>query len=107
MFKLCPSLLALACIAAPALAQVNPFIVYPQDPERQTITCTSYVGRPDQARAAEALIALSENDYRGIGDANGVMRIFGVYVRDLRPRAAQGDGDRRARHDAERSAAAH
>lgn len=79
MSKLCPSLLALACLAAPALAQVNPFIVYPQDPERQTITCTSYVGRPDQSRAAEALVALSENDYRGIGDANGIMRIFGVY----------------------------
>lgn len=74
--RLYPTLL---CLAAPALSQVNPFVVYPQDPERQTITCTSYVGRPDYNRDAEALMQIDTADLRGVGDANGVTLLFGVY----------------------------
>lgn len=71
--------LALTCLSGLALGQVNPFVFYPQDPERQTVTCTSYVGRPDSNRDAEALMQFDEQDFRGVGDANGVTRLFGVY----------------------------
>ncbi|MFM1873471.1 MAG: hypothetical protein RL398_2893 [Planctomycetota bacterium] len=79
MSKLCLRLGALALLATAATAQVNPFVVYPQDPERQTLTCTSFVGRPDWNYAAEALLELNQRDFRSVGDANGFMRIFGVY----------------------------
>ena len=55
--------------AAAAAAQVNPFVFFPQDPERQTLTCTSFVGRPDVSAAAEALMALDTEHFRGIADA--------------------------------------
>ncbi len=73
------SLAALTLLASPLLAQVNPFLFYPQDPERQTVTCTSFVGRPDMSNAAEALMELDTQHFRGIGDANGLPRLFGVY----------------------------
>ncbi|MCA3007559.1 MAG: hypothetical protein INH34_04205, partial [Phycisphaerales bacterium] len=47
---------ACALLAGATAAQVNPFVFYPQDPERQTLTCTSFVGRPDMSAAAEALM---------------------------------------------------
>ncbi len=62
-----------------AASQVNPFVFFPQDPERQTVTCTSFVGRPDWNRAGEALLELNQQHFRSIGDSNGFMRIFGVY----------------------------
>ncbi|HEX6813546.1 MAG TPA: hypothetical protein VF384_18145 [Planctomycetota bacterium] len=68
-----------AALAVSALSQVNPFVFYPQDPERQTITCTSFVGRPDMSARAEALMELNVQHFRGIGDANGIIRLFGVY----------------------------
>ncbi|MBM4061955.1 MAG: hypothetical protein FJ265_12800 [Planctomycetes bacterium] len=72
-------LLAAVALAGAAFGQVNPFVVYPQDPERQTVTCTSFVGRPDWNRAAEALLEIDQQHFRSVGDANGFMRIFGVY----------------------------
>ena len=77
--QLFPSLSAIACLCAAVSAQVNPFVFYPQDPERQTLTCTSYVGRPDVANAAEALMELNSEHFRGVGDANGYIRLFGIY----------------------------
>lgn len=65
--------------AAAAAAQVNPFVFFPQDPERQTLTCTSFVGRPDVSAAAEALMALDTEHFRGIADANGFQRFYGIY----------------------------
>jgi hypothetical protein len=65
--------------AAAATSQVNAFVLYPQDPERQTITCTSYVGRPDLSNQAEALMEVSTDDFRGVGDANGPIFLFGIY----------------------------
>jgi hypothetical protein len=81
----CQSILTLTCLAAlgaGATAQVNPFVFYPQDPERQQVTCTSFVGRPDVANAAEALLEFHEDKIRAAGGGevgHGVMRIFGVY----------------------------
>jgi hypothetical protein len=68
-----------ALLAAAAAAQVNPFVFYPQDPERQTLTCTSFVGRPDMSAAAEALMVLDTEHFRGVADANGFQRFFGIY----------------------------
>ncbi|MCA8964766.1 MAG: hypothetical protein KDC48_07760 [Planctomycetes bacterium] len=68
-----------AALTTMAAAQVNPFVVYPQDPERQNITCTSFVGRPDWNNAAEALFEIDQQHFRSVGDANGFMRVFGVY----------------------------
>ncbi len=79
MLQLCPRLGAMALFTTAALAQVNPFVVFPQDPERETLTCTSFVGRPDWNNAAEALLELNQRDFRSVADANGFMRIFGVY----------------------------
>lgn len=72
-------LLSTTLLAGMVAAQVNPFVFYPQDPERQTVTCTSFVGRPDWNRAAEALLELDQQHFRSIADANGFMRIFGMY----------------------------
>ncbi|MBK8097681.1 MAG: hypothetical protein IPK26_11275 [Planctomycetes bacterium] len=72
-------LFVVATLIATAQAQVNPFVLYPQDPERQALTCTSFVGRPDLSRAAEALVEFDDQQFRGIGDALGFHRIFGVY----------------------------
>jgi hypothetical protein len=72
-------LLVSAALVGSAAAQVNPFVFYPQDPERQTLTCTSYVGRPDMSNAAEALMEINDDHFRGVGDANGIIRLFGVY----------------------------
>jgi len=73
------SILSTTLLAGMVAAQVNPFVFYPQDPERQAVSCTSFVGRPDWNRAAEALLELEQQHFRSIGDANGFMRIFGIY----------------------------
>jgi hypothetical protein len=70
---------AVALLAGATLAQTNPFVFYPQDPERQTITCTSYVGRPDMANQAEAMMEVTTDHFRSVGDANGPIYLFGVY----------------------------
>ena len=77
--QLFPSLLTATTLSVTLAAQVNPFVFYPQDPERQTLTCTSYVGRPDVANAGEALMEISVEHFRGVGDANGIIRMFGIY----------------------------
>lgn len=79
MLLLSARLGAAAILTTMAVAQVNPFVLYPQDPERQTITCTSFVGRPDWNRAAEALFEIDQRHFRSVGDANGFMRVFGIY----------------------------
>lgn len=73
------SLVSSSLLAGMLAAQVNPFVFYPQDPERQTVTCTSYVGRPDGSNAAEALLEIDNQHFRGVGDANGLVRYFGIY----------------------------
>ena len=78
MQLLSPSFAALL-LAGAAIAQTNPFVVYPQDPERQNLTCTSFVGRPDMSARAEALMELDTEHFRGVGDSNGLVRLFGVY----------------------------
>ncbi len=70
---------AAALLAGVATSQVNAFVFYPQDPERQTITCTSYVGRPNGNNQAEAMMEVSTDHFRGVGDANGPIFLFGVY----------------------------
>lgn len=55
-------------VAVPLVAQSNPFIVFPQDPERETITASSYVRRPDWNRAAEGFQEVSFDYFRGVGD---------------------------------------
>jgi hypothetical protein len=59
--------------------QLNAFVFYPQDPERQTITCTSYVGRPNGNLQAEAMMELTSEHFRGIGDANSYSLVWGAY----------------------------
>lgn len=66
-------------LTAAAIGQVNPFVFFPQDPERQVVTCTSYVGRPDLANAAEALMEIDPTNFPGVGDAHHFSRFFGVY----------------------------
>ena len=65
-----------AALALPALSQVNAFVFYPQDPERQTITCTSFVGRPDMSNRAEATLLKTERYKQQIAEAllAGIMR---------------------------------
>lgn len=57
----------------------NPFVFFPQDPERQGITAASYVRRPDWNNAAEGFQELAGAWYRGIGDETGVCRVRGFY----------------------------
>src|SRR5262247_2073210 len=74
------SLLTAATLATVAVGQVNPFVFYPQDPERQqVVACTSFVGRPWTNQAAEALMEIDQQHFRGVADANGPIRLFGVY----------------------------
>jgi hypothetical protein len=57
--------------ASAVAAQTNPFVVFPQDPERQTVTASSYVRRPDWNMAAEAFQEMGNLMFRGVGDAAG------------------------------------
>lgn len=69
----------LALLGANVLAQTNPFIVFPQDPERVGITCASYVRRPNWNNQAEGLQELNASWFRGIGDAGGTALALGFY----------------------------
>ncbi|GAB4140895.1 MAG: hypothetical protein Fur0037_07570 [Planctomycetota bacterium] len=71
--------LAIAALTVAAESQINPFVFYPQDPERQTVTCTSFVGRPDWNRDGEALMQIDTPDFRGVGDSNGSTLLVGIY----------------------------
>lgn len=70
---------AATLLACAATSQTNAFVFYPQDPERQTVTCTSYVGRPSSSAQAEAMMEISTDHFRGVGEANGPIKLFGVY----------------------------
>lgn len=72
---------AIAVVAATALAQSppNPFIVFPQDPERMTVTAASYVRRPDWNAAAEGLQEVALAHFRGVGDIGGGALARGFY----------------------------
>jgi hypothetical protein len=77
-----PSAFVAVCAFAGALsAQVNPFVLYPQDPERQAVTCTSFVGRPDVNRAAEALVKFDASWCRALADNSNLLwtHLFGIY----------------------------
>jgi hypothetical protein len=79
----CLSATAGAVLFAASLAaqysQYNPFVVFPQDPERQFITCASFVGRPDLANAAEAHQEINAAWLRGVSDSQGGSLVFGFY----------------------------
>ncbi len=65
--------------ALPALAQNNPYIVFPQDPERMTITCASYVRRPDWNLAGQGFQQITQDLIRGVGDIGGASLAMGFY----------------------------
>lgn len=66
-------------VATPLTAQSNPFIVFPQDPERETITSSSYVRRPDWNLEAEGFQEISTDYFRGVGDTGGQAMARGFY----------------------------
>src|SRR5712671_290766 len=70
--------LALAAVTA-SLAAQNPFVVFPQDPERQTITSASYVRRPNWTSQAEGFQQLAADWFRGIGDTGPSCSARGFY----------------------------
>ncbi|MCR9247811.1 MAG: hypothetical protein NXI31_22515 [bacterium] len=72
-------LFAAATIASSLAAQRNPFVFFPQDPERQAITSASFVGRPDWNNAAEGFQELNSDWFRGIGDEGGSCLAYGFY----------------------------
>jgi hypothetical protein len=69
----------LALLTSAAFAQTNPFVVFPQDPERQTITAASYVRRPDWNGAAEGFQQSGTSLFRGVGDEAGTCVVRGLY----------------------------
>jgi hypothetical protein len=71
--------LASGLCAAALAAQQNPFIVFPQDPERMTITSSSYIRRPNWNAQAEGLQQLDASWFRGIGDAGAGCVVRGFY----------------------------
>jgi hypothetical protein len=73
------SVLVLATIGTSCLAQQNPFVVFPLDPERQVVTAASYVRRPDNANQAEQLQSLNSAWFRGIGDSTSTCSVRGFY----------------------------
>jgi hypothetical protein len=73
------SLVVLSLLPAASLAQSNPFIVFPQDPERTTITASSYVRRPDWNRQGEGFQQVTQDLFRGVGDIGGVLLANGFY----------------------------
>jgi hypothetical protein len=76
-----PLVLLLGLPAANLCAQggANPFVFFPQDPERHGISAASYVRRPDWNAAAEGFQELSAAHFRGIGDASGTCLVRGFY----------------------------
>ncbi|MBK8098868.1 MAG: hypothetical protein IPK26_17275 [Planctomycetes bacterium] len=74
-----PRVVIVAGLLAQALvAQNNPFIVFPQDPERQAITSASYVRRPDWNLAAEGFQEVGAA-FRGVGDGGSGCQVLGFY----------------------------
>jgi len=73
-------LLLLGLPATSLIAQGNnPFVFFPQDPERQTITSASYVRRPDWNLQAEGFQELAASWFRGIGDETGTCMVRGFF----------------------------
>ncbi|MFK7738679.1 MAG: hypothetical protein AB8H80_00040 [Planctomycetota bacterium] len=70
---------ALALLGTGLVAQNNPFVVFPQDPERQAVTSASYVRRPDWNRQAEGFQEVSTDWFRGVGNLGGAALAFGFY----------------------------
>lgn len=70
-----------ACVllGASLAAQTNAFVVFPLDPQHQTITCASYVRRPANAAAGEGLQELSDAWFRGIGELGSGGLALGFY----------------------------
>jgi hypothetical protein len=60
--------LALFALTPILAAQQNAFVVFPQDPEHQTITSASYVRRPNWTQQAEGLQQIDAAWFRGVGD---------------------------------------
>lgn len=92
---------ALSLLGAGLVAQSNPFVVFPQDPQRQGVTAASYVGRPDWNRQAEGFQEIGDAWFRGVGlggsgascivdgfyhwaaDENGsTPEVYGIVLRD-------------------------
>lgn len=65
--------------ALPAIAQNNPYIVFPQDPERMAITCASYVRRPDWNFAGQGFQQVTQDLIRGVGNIGGAALAMGFY----------------------------
>lgn len=74
-----PLSFAIGVFAPTLLAQTNPFVVFPQDPERMTITAASYVRRPDWNLAGEGFQEVSQPLFRGVGDVGGAAWARGFY----------------------------
>lgn len=72
--------LALALAGGMLAAQQNPFVVFPQDPERQAITCASYVRRPNMTAAAEGHQQIAADWFQGIGDTGAGCSAHGFYT---------------------------
>jgi hypothetical protein len=68
----CSLVLLAAAVFAPSLfAQTNPFLVFPQDPERMGITAASYVRRPEWNSTGEGFQQVTQDQFRGVGDTGG------------------------------------
>ncbi len=74
-----PTGVLLLLFAPTLVAQTNPFVVFPQDPERQVITAASYVRRPDWNGAAEGFQQVGTDLFRGVGDGAGTCSVRGFY----------------------------
>lgn len=66
-------------LATSVFAQTNAFVVFPQDPQRQGISCASFVRRPANAGQGEAFQELNPNWFRGVGEVTGGAIALGFY----------------------------
>lgn len=64
---------------AMVVAQTNPFVFFPQDPERQTITCATFVGRPDWNNQGEGHQEVGAEWFRGVGGTDTICQVTGFY----------------------------
>jgi len=72
-------LLLIGLPATSLLAQANPFVFYPQDPERHGLTSATYVNRPDWNAQGEGFQELAATWFRGIGDETTACMARGFY----------------------------